>query len=144
MRSYSSSMASHPFQGFARPPYRDAKPPCCYKKISRVQGNDHIGPSVVRSLQYELVIGVNQLRPQSVSNMYGLTHPAKRFDDIYIRLRIDGTAEMFRPGQNRFVFQHKRHRDERPQLPLQNHSQKLSRCTFLAANGRDQNRSVEH
>lgn len=38
-----------------------------------------------------------------------LTHPTKCFDNFYIRLRIHGASQMFRPAQNRFVFQHERY-----------------------------------
>jgi len=31
-------------------------------------------------------------------NMHWLTHPAKRFDNIDIRLRVDGATQMLRPG----------------------------------------------
>jgi|ERR1035438_5493436 hypothetical protein len=98
MQNYSSSLASNPFQGFAWAQSRNAKPPCCNQKISRVEGNDYLGLSMVRSLQYELVIRVHQLWPQSVRNMHRLTHPAKRSYNVYIRLRIDGSSQMFRPG----------------------------------------------
>ena len=98
---------------------------------------------MVRSLQYKLVVRVYQLWPQSVRDMHRLTHAAKRFDNIDIRLRIDVASQMFRTGENRFVFQHKRHRHERPELPIQNHPQKLSRCTPGASNSRHKHGGVQ-
>jgi hypothetical protein len=75
MQNYLSSLVSNPFQGFAWPHCRNAKTPCSRQKISRIKGNDQIGHSVIRSLQYELVIRVHQLWPQSMRK-YALAHPS--------------------------------------------------------------------
>lgn len=63
MQNYSSSRVSHPFQGFTWPQNRYAKLSCSLQEISRVEGDDQVGLSMVRGLQYELVIRVNQLWP---------------------------------------------------------------------------------